>query len=206
MRPTLSTPILIAVVALGCGDGATSGGPRPNERSPATDYLVVETADGMALYGEVPLITIVEQPGQSALIDLTATAEDEFGERLWYLRARLRPADLIEGSMDETIYKVSGLPPTVAGMVNVMIETPVGGDEDWVREGTASMQRLDDGWFEGTIDCDDNRMAAKFKGGFRVTCSYLTPDGKNWIVDDGFTSEFCATYASVVPPDPGAAP
>jgi hypothetical protein len=100
-------------------------------------------------------------------------------------------------------YPVLGTTATTPRIVNVGIENPTNEDFEVARAGTASMQRFD-GWLKGQIVNDDPRMAADFKGGYTVTCSYMLsgdPAGTR-IVDDAFESAFCAPFAGVRPPDP----
>lgn len=206
MRSAIRTLLLAPFLLAGCGgDGDAGGKPDDGRILPATDYLTVETGDGLVLVGELPRITIVEGDDGVALIEARGEATDEENSRLWYFYARLRPDDLIDGFVEG--YTVHGTTAVQPGFVNVGIELPPGGDLELARAGTASMQRFE-GWFRGQIDNADPRMAADFAGGYQVSCSYLAPndpDGRR-IVDEAFESEFCLPFAGVRPPDPGTAP
>lgn len=204
MRPPLSCLFLIPLLAAGCGGKDAGSPPGDGEKLPATDYLLVQTGDGLVLTGEVPRITIVEADEGLAQIEVGGEATDEDGTRLWYFYARLVPEDLVDGFAEG--YPVLGSTATTPRIVNVGIESPPGptGSLEVARAGTASMQWFD-GWFKGQIVNDDPRMAADFKGGYQVSCSYLNPDGGR-IVDTAFESQFCARFAGIRPPDPASAP
>ncbi len=200
-RSLLLAPLFLAA----CDGGGDAGSRNQGPPAPATDYLLVTTGDGMVLLGDVPRITIYEADGGLAQIEVRGEATDEDGTRLWYFYGRIAPNDLIDGFAED--YDVHGTTSQVPGIVNVGIETPPGGDIEVARAGKTSMQWFD-GWYVGQVVNDDPRMAADFKGGYRITCAYL-PDnpsaGGERIVDETFESEFCSPFAGLLP-EPGEAP